>query len=86
MTIRIKHAFVWLRWKLFADIEEYTCSHISHRLGSLARSEYSILMQKRYFYTAAFSLDGLHLTGAISIHYHKARRDLMWRFLIKGER
>jgi hypothetical protein len=78
--------WLWVKWKLFLGIEDYTCYYITQNLGTEARDEYSSLMTKRYTFGRACSLEGLWESGEIGVHYRQARRDLMWRFLWRGER
>jgi hypothetical protein len=86
MWTRIKHAFESLKWKVFCPPYLHTCYYIQRELDEESKKAYDGLMLRLYGFRGSYSLRSLWIHGEIYVHFSDARRDLMWRFLIKGER
>ena len=75
-----KHILIWLKWKLFYSIEHATCGFIIRNL------DLEVLLDYRYFLDCNDLKHWDTFKQYYPCAYKKLRREMMYRFLIKGER
>ena len=86
----MKNKLIWLWWKLFCPIECPTCIFIGE-ISEDKRKEYSsFLGEEIYNFDPSYSFNSYYYnqkndSANLDKVYNK-RREMMWRFLVKGER